>query len=576
MYNALFLRFYRHVVAIALVAFCGSGVAAAAQTAAIAPAHPRATVQTAAIASAHPLATAAGKAVLDRGGNAFDAAVAVAAALAVVEPYSSGLGGGGFFLLHREADGMQTMVDAREKAPGAVTRSTYFDAEGRPKPGATTRGGTAVAIPGTPAALVYLSSRYGRLPLAASLEPAIRLARDGFPVDSRYAQIAKMREKFLQSGANTAIFLDNGNAPAPGYVLRQPDLAVTLQRIARFGTAGFYQGPVARAMLEAVNSAGGVWRPTDLDHFIVQERAPVRVTFRGAKITAAAPPSAGGVALAQSLAMLERFPLSAVGDPATDHLVVEALRRAFQDRERYLGDPGFVRVPVAHLVSREYAQQRGSDIDSSRATRSESLGEPDPAARAQSANTTHFSIVDSAGNRVAATVTINLLFGSGIVAQGTGVLLNNEMDDFTLRADVPNAFLLRGGAANRIEPGKRPLSSMTPMFVEDEKGVLVVGAPGGSRIVSQVLLATLAYLGSPEVDLGKIVAMPRYHHQFWPDRIEVEPQGFSPEWRAALAAKGHEITTSSRRWGNMQAVFRARSGAVQAASDPRGEGVAWY
>jgi gamma-glutamyltranspeptidase/glutathione hydrolase len=303
----------------------------------------------------------------------------------------------------------------------------------------------------------------------------------------------------------------------------------------------------------------------------------VRFTFRGATITAAALPSAGGIALAESLMMLERFPAGRVGEPATDHLVVEALRRAFQDRERYLGDPAFVSVPTARLTSREYAQSRAASIDPNRVTRSEALGGTLPKARAQSANTTHFSIIDSEGNRVGATVTINLLFGSGIVAPGTGVLLNNEMDDFTLRADVPNAFMLRGGEANRIEPRKRPLSSMTPVFVEDEKGVLVTGAPGGSRIVSQVLLAILAYLRSPEVDLARLVAMPRYHHQYWPDRLEIEPQGFTPEWRSAMAAKGHEVVTVKRQWGNMQAVFKARAGgATQAASDPRGEGVAWY
>jgi gamma-glutamyltranspeptidase/glutathione hydrolase len=551
------------LVALALIVCSSSALAASAQTAAI--------------ASAHPLATAAGRTVLERGGNAFDAAIAVAAALAVVEPYSSGLGGGGFFLLHRAADGQEVMVDARETAPRGAVRSQYFDAQGEPIPGATTRGGTAAAIPGTPAALVHLASRYGKLPLSVSLTPAIRLAREGFPVDQRYALIAKMRETFLQSGANTDVFLDQGHAPAPGHVLRQADLAATLENIARYGIAGFYQGPVARSMIEAVNRAGGAWQEADLGGYVVQEREPVRFTFRGAKITAAALPSAGGIARAQSLHILERLPVERVGEPATDHLVVEALRRAFQDRARYLGDPDFVRVPVAQLTSREYASRRAGGIDPNHATRSEALGDAPHTARVGSPNTTHFSIVDSEGNRVAATVTVNLLFGSGVVAPGTGVLLNNEMDDFTLRSDVPNAFLLRGGAANRIEPRKRPLSSMTPMFVEDEKGVLVVGAPGGSRIVSQVLLATLEYLRAPEVDLARLVAMPRYHHQYWPDRVEVEPQGFSPEWRAAMTAKGHEVTTSRRRWGNMQAVFKARiGGAVQAASDPRGEGVAWY
>ena len=553
---------WHYVVLVLLLCTCARGAPAAA---------------TAAVASAHPLATASGRAILERGGNAFDAAVAVAAALAVVEPYSSGLGGGGFFLLHRAADGMQVMVDARETAPSGVTHAHYFDAEGRPIAGATTRGGTAAAIPGTPAALEHLARHYGKLPLAMTLAPAARLAREGFRVDARYAQIAKLRESFLRGGVNTGVFLDGERAPEAGYLLRQPELAATLERIARYGAAGFYTGPVAQAMIDAVNGAGGAWRASDLQTYRVKEREPVRFSFRGARITAAALPSAGGVALAQSLGMIERLGIGRVGDPGTDHLVVEALRRAFHDRARYLGDPDFVEVPATQLTSREYARDRAAGIDPQRATRSDTLGAAAAAERAESANTTHFSIVDSEGNRVAATVTINLLFGSGIVPQGTGVLLNNEMDDFTIRADVPNAFMLRGGSANRIEAGKRPLSSMTPAFVEDAKGVLILGAPGGSRIVSQVLLATLEYLGSAEVDLPRIVGMPRYHHQYWPDRVEIEPQGFTADWRSAMAAKGHEVAPANRRWGNMQAVFKSkRNGAAVAASDPRGEGVAWY
>jgi gamma-glutamyltranspeptidase/glutathione hydrolase len=553
------------LVVLVLIVSCGSLREAGAE-------------QSAAVASAHPLASAAGRAVLDRGGNAFDAGIAVAAALAVVEPYSSGLGGGGFFLLHRAADRAQVMVDARETAPAGVAMSQYFDREGRPIPGATVRGGTAAAIPGLPAALVHLAQHYGKLPLAATLAPAIRLAREGFQVDSRYAQIAKMREGFLQSGVNTDVFLDRGRAPQAGYRLRQPALAATLERIARSGTAGFYEGPVAASMVDAVNRAGGAWKAADLASYKVIEREPVRFEYRGATITAAALPSAGGIALAQTLGMLEGFELARVGEPATDHLVVEALRRAFHDRARHLADPDFVRVPVAQLVSREYARSRAANMAQGKASRSDALGAvPDAVPKTESQNTTHLSIVDTEGNRVAATVTINLLFGSGVVPAGTGVLLNNEMDDFTLRADVPNAFMLRGGLANRIEPRKRPLSSMTPAFVEDDKGVLVLGAPGGSRIVSQVLLATLEYLRAPDVDLARLVAMPRYHHQYWPDRVEVEPQGFSAEWRAAMSARGHEVVVSNRRWGNMQAVFKAkRGGAAQAASDPRGEGVAWY
>lgn len=532
--------------------------------------------QTAAIASAHPLATAAGQATLERGGNAFDAAIAVAAALAVVEPYSSGLGGGGFFLLHRATDGLEVMVDARETAPSGVSQSQYFDREGRPLQGASTRGGTAAAIPGLPAALVHIAQKYGKLPLVVTLAPAARLAREGFQVDARYAQIAKLRESFLRSGVNTEVFLDQGQAPQPGYLLQQPALAATLERIAQFGAAGFYEGPVARALVEAVNRAGGVWSSADLTTYKVIEREPVRFKYRGATITAAALPSAGGIALAQSLGMLEAYSLDRVGEPATDHLVVESLRRAFRDRERYLGDPDFVLVPVARLVSREYARQQAAGIDPARATK-KAAPEGVDIDRAESQNTTHFSIVDSDGNRVAATVTINLLFGSGIVPAGTGVLLNNEMDDFTLRPDVPNAFRLRGGLANRIEPRKRPLSSMTPTFVQDDKGVLILGAPGGSRIVSQVLLAILEYVRSPDVDVTRLVSMPRYHHQNWPDRVEIEPEGFSADWRASMVAKGHSVVPANRQWGNMQAVFKAaRGGAAQAASDPRGRGVAWY
>ena len=532
--------------------------------------------QQSAIASAHPLATQAGHAVLDRGGNAFDAAIAVAAALAVVEPYSSGLGGGGFFLLHRAADGRSVMVDARETAPAGVRMEDYVDAAGQPVPGASVRGGTAAAIPGVPAGLVHLAQRYARLPLSVTLAPAIRLARDGFPVDVRYARMAALREGFLQSGVNTSGFLDRGRAPEKGFVLRQADLAATLERLARSGRSGFYEGPVGAALVEAANAAGGRWSRADLTNYAVLEREPVRFKYGAAVITTAALPSAGGIALAQTLGMLERRGVTRIGDPENDHIVIEALRRAFQDRARFFGDPDFTRIAVGHLISPDYIRSRAGEIDPQRATPSESLGPP-IVERAASQNTTHLSIVDADGNRVAATLTINLLFGAGIVPPGTGVLLNNEMDDFTMREDVPNSFMLRGARANRIEPRKRPLSSMTPTFVEDEKGVLVLGSPGGSRIVSQVLLGVIEYTQAGEVDLARLVAMPRYHHQYWPDRVEIEPEGFSNEWRAALTAKGHTLRVATRKWGNMQAVFKSkRTGVASAASDPRGDGVAWY
>jgi gamma-glutamyltranspeptidase/glutathione hydrolase len=294
----------------------------------------------------------------------------------------------------------------------------------------------------------------------------------------------------------------------------------------------------------------------------------LRFQYRGALITTAALPSAGGIALAQCLQMLERFETVDPRSPRDAHLVIEALRRAFRDRAAYLGDADFSAVPVERLASRAYATQRAATIDPAAAARSEAP-EREPGA-AGSGNTTHLSVVDAAGNRVAATLTINLLFGSGVVARGTGVLLNNEMDDFTVRADVPNSFRLRGGEANAIAPGKRPLSSMTPTFIEDAKGVLIVGTAGGSRIVSQVLLAVLDYVHAPAVDLEAIVGAPRYHHQWWPDRVEVEPEGFPAPWRAALEAKGHRFEPARRRWGNMQAVFKSKqSGVAQAVSDPR-------
>lgn len=532
--------------------------------------------QTAAIASAHPLATDAGHEILKRGGNAFDAAVAVAAALAVVEPYSSGLGGGGFFLLHRVADAKQVMIDARETAPAGVKREHYLDASGNPLRGATMQGGTASGIPGAPAGLAHLSRAYGTLPLADTLAPAIRLARDGFAVDGRYARIAKIRESFLRTLPEaTRVFLADGQALTQGYVLKQPELAQTLTRLATEGVAGFYAGPVARALVDSVNAAGGVWQMSDLERYRVVEREPIRIRYRGATITTAPLPSAGGIALTQAFGMLEHLKLAGVSDAESAHTVAEVLRRVFRDRMQ-LGDTDQVKVPVASLIEKNYLKQIMTSISSKAATPSDNLGQPS-GEKAESYNTTHFSVIDSAGNRVGATLTVNWIFGSGLVAKGTGVLLNNEMDDFTLRADLPNSYRLRGSAANAIAPGKRPLSSMTPTFVEDERGVLILGAPGGSRIVSMVLLGVLEHLRVPEVDVKRLVALPRYHHQFWPDRIEVEPEGFSAEWRAVLQGKGHAIQQSSRKWGNMQAVFKSKkTGEAQAASDPRGSELAWY
>jgi gamma-glutamyltranspeptidase/glutathione hydrolase len=532
----------------------------------------------AAIASAHPLATAAGKEILDHGGNAFDAAVAVAAVLGVVEPYSSGLGGGGFFLLHRARDGFEAMIDARETAPAAATPARYLDRRGNPLPRATLDGPTAAAIPGVPAGLAHLAREYGRLPLSRSLAPAIRVARDGFPVDERYRRMAQVRFLGLHGQEQAARqFLVDGAAPEVGHLLKQPRLAATLEMLARAGSAGFYRGPVARRMVAAVRQAGGYWRESDLARYRVKERKPLAFDYKGMRIVSAPPPSAGGLALAESLNILARYDLDHAGQARRMHWVAEALRRAYHDRARYLGDPDYVAIPAARLMSHAYADRRAASIEAQTATPSDQFG-PLTDVR-QGDNTTHFSIVDGEGNRVAATLSINTLFGSCFVAGDTGVLLNNEMDDFAVSTHAANTYGLVGSRANLVAPGKRPLSSMSPTFVEDKRGVLVLGTPGGSRIISMVLLAILGYAAQPTVDPNALVAAPRYHHQYLPDQIEVEPDAFAQDVLDDLQLRGHVVQVGERQWGDMQAVWVDKAtGKAVAASDPRGQGsgMAWY
>jgi gamma-glutamyltranspeptidase/glutathione hydrolase len=524
-----------------------------------------------AVASAHPLATEAGEKILARGGSAFDAAVAVAAALAVVEPFASGLGGGGFFLLHRAADRFEVVVDAREMAPLAASRDMYLDDKGVPDARGSLDGARAAGIPGTPAGLVHIARRYGSLPLAETLAPAIALAEHGFAVDGRYAAAAGWREAALNADATAArIFLDGGKAPEKGFLLRQPELAATLRAIAERGGEGFYRGPVAEELVRAVRAGGGLWSLEDLGRYRLMERDPLKFRYRGATITTISLPSSGGLVLAQALQILERYDLAAASDAQRSHLVVEALRRGFHDRARYMGDADFVTVPQARLRSPEYAARRAEGIDPARATPSAELAAAPPANEGE--NTTHFSIVDAEGNRVAATLSVNGPFGAAAVAGASGVLLNNTMNDFALAPDASNLYGLPGSRANLIAPGKRPLSSMSPTFVEDRRGVLVLGTPGGSRIISMVLLGILSHLGAGPVDVAKVVGTPRFHHQYLPDRIEIEPGQFPVDWVDALKAKGHAVQEGRRRWGNMQAVFvDAASGEASAESDPRGK-----
>jgi gamma-glutamyltranspeptidase/glutathione hydrolase len=524
----------------------------------------------AAIASAHPLATQAGMEILAAGGNAFDAAVAVSAALAVVEPYSSGLGGGGFWLLHRARDGFQVVVDGREKAPLGATRDMYLDRDGDVIAGATVDGALAAAIPGEPAALVHIARLYGRLSLKQSLGPAIRLAREGFPVDARYRKMARLRLAALQENAGAARqFLADGKLPEVGYRIVQLDLANTLHAIAERGNNGFYDGKIAEQLVNGVNAAGGIWSLDDLATYKVVEREPVRVEYRGISITSASPPSSGGVALAQMLNILSGYDLATMNRVDRVHVIVEAMRRAYRDRAEYLGDPGFVQVPVERLTSREYAAQLAADLDLNAATPSAAL--PGLGVAPGGEDTTHFSVLDNDGNRVAGTLSINYPFGACMIPPGTGVLLNNEMDDFSVKPGVPNLYGLIGAEANAIAPGKRPLSSMSPTFVESERAVGILGTPGGSRIITMVLLGILDFADGnmPE----SWVSLPRFHHQYYPDVVQYEAGAFSAKTLRALKAKGHTLEAQRSTWGNMQAIYLdKRINRVQAASDPRGNG----
>jgi len=531
-----------------------------------------ATPPAAAVASAHPAATAAGVEVLKAGGNAFDAAVAVGAALAVVEPYSSGLGGGGFWLLHVAKGGRDIMVDGRERAPLAAERDMYLDEAGEFVPERSLNGPLAAGIPGQPAALAHLAVHYGRLPLAKSLAPAIRLARDGFAADPIYVRMATWRADVLRaSPAAAAQFLEAGEVPAPGTLIRQPDLAATLERLAERGRDGFYASPVAERLVAGVRDAGGIWTLDDLAAYQVVERAPITGRYHGWRIVSAAPPSSGGVALVQMLNMLAGFDLDDLDRAGRVHLLAEVMRRAYRDRAQFLGDPDQVDVPVERLTHPYYAAGLARDIDLAHAT-------PSRAALAtgggQGTDTTHYSILDADGNRVAATLSINYPFGSGFVPPGTGVLLNDEMDDFSARPGVPNAYGLIGGEANAVAPGKRMLSSMSPTFVESADGVAILGTPGGSRIITMVLLGILDVVagdGGP----ADWVAAPRVHHQFLPDEILFEPDALDGATRQALRERGQHLKEVSRPYGNMQLIYWDRdANRVQAASDPRGIGAA--
>ena len=523
----------------------------------------------AAIASAHTLATAAGFEVLNQGGNAFDAAVAVASTLSVVEPQSSGLGGGGFFLIRRTSDNKETMIDARETAPAAVDQKDYLKANGEPDRDHSLSGPLSSGIPGEPAALVCMAKNYGRLPLSKSLAPAIRIAREGFKPDSRFlGELAQVAPKFSRYPASVALYLDNGQPPQTGWTFRSPDLAKVLEKIASEGNDGFYRGDIAKTLVDGVRAAGGRWSLDDLAKYTVKERNPIAFSYRGWHIVTAPPPSSGGIALAEMLNMLSGFDLQKMDGVHRYHTIVETMRRAFRDRAEYLGDPDYVKMPVAELTSTLYAAGLRASIHPDKATPSDML--PGYMAPDESLHTSHFSIIDADGNLVSATQTVNTTFGSKFVVAGTGFVLNNEMDDFALVAGKPNAYGLLGNDNNAPKPGSRPLSSMTPSFIDGHDKTGVIGTPGGSSIITMVLEGILAFVDGelPE----KVVANRRYHHQYLPDVISAEKDAFTPAEIQGLQQMGYklDIAPDVWSWGYMNMVsWDRQTGEMHAGADSR-------
>ncbi|MCC6334536.1 MAG: gamma-glutamyltransferase [Myxococcales bacterium] len=542
-----------------------------------------------AVAAAHSTGSAAGKEMLDAGGNAIDAAVAAAFTMAVVGPYHSGLGGGGFAVVHLAKEGKDLAFDFREVAPKGASRDMYVR-DGAFVPALATDGALSVAVPGAVKGYLELHAKYGRLPRAKVLAPAIRAATQGFPVTPRYVAMAKHRERCLASDPEAArIFLrpgvDGGPVtPALGTLLKQPELAKTLWALAKQGDTPFYQGAIGKAVADTVQRGGGVLTREDLQAYATRWREPLTGTYRGHRVVTMPPPSAGGVVLLQVLGMLEqRGPLGPSSrDVDTLHAFIEALRLAFVDRAVFMGDPAFTKIPLEKLLARDYLTAQLKRIDSSKATKSTSLmprelapPKPEPAPGAK--NTTHLSVVDAEGNAVALTTTVNYSFGSCVVAKGTGVLLNDEMDDFAGQPGAPNSYGLIQGEPNAIAPGKIPLSSMTPtlVFMKDDasKVLLAVGSPGGSTIPTTVL-QVLSQVVDAKLDVVRAAGEGRLHHQWMPDEVWVEPNTLDPATAAALKAKGHTLRDlGNLGWGDAEAVLVDPStGLRTAASDPRNEG----
>ena len=522
------------------------------------------------IATAHPLATKAGYEILEMGGNAFDAAVTVSAVLSVVEPYSSGLGGGGFFLLHNAEDGQSVFVDAREKAPSMADRDMYLDENGDVLRTASLNGPLASGIPGLPAALHHVANNHGSMPLYKLLEPAIRLARDGFPAYERLITALNVAKKSRTlSPKFKAVFMPNDQLPEVGQLIKQPELAKTLEIIASNGHDGFYKSFFTQKMIDEARQDGSIWLADDFKNYSVVEREPIKVNFLGAQLTTAPPPSSGGTTIATILNIISEFDFIEMDISTRTHLVVESMRRAYRDRAFFLGDPDFVDVPIKKLTSKEHASILAQSIDMNLATPIHEDDQLDEKyAWNEGSHTTHFSILDMDGNRAAVTQTINTWFGSGYMLPSSGLILNNEMDDFSAKPFAPNRYGLVHGEQNSIQPNKRMLSSMTPTFIESEKGLAILGTPGGARIITMVLLSILDYFEGGTAET--MTATKRFHHQFLPDVIRYEKDAFTEETITILESKGHTLQEICS-YGNMQVVtWEKDSGDVSSSSDPRG------
>lgn len=517
------------------------------------------------------LAAAIGRDIMAKGGNAVDAGVAVAFALAVTLPRAGNIGGGGFMLVHDAKTGQTHAIDYREMAPSGASRDMFLNAAGDPDSDKSLYSGAASGVPGTVAGMRLALDKYGTMPWADVIAPAIKLAEEGIVVTPELADSIEAEREYLTKYPATVkvFFKEGGESYRPGDILVQADLAKTLKKIAAEGPDGFYKGEVAEAISKAVQADGGLITPEDMAAYKVMEREPVRGTYRGHEIVSMPPPSSGGVHLIQILNTLEGYPIGALGQNSAEtiHLMAETMKLAYADRSEYLGDPDFVDVPVAALTSKEYAADMRARISADFARPAAQIA-PADLTPYESDQTTHFSVVDKDGNAVSNTYTINFNYGSGLVADGTGVLMNNEMDDFSAKPGTPNGFGLIGGDANAVQAGKRPLSSMTPTIVlKDGKVWLVTGSPGGARIITTVLQVVMNVIDHG-MNVAEASTAPRVHHQWLPDELRVE-EGISLDTVRILQAKGHVIALKDAM-GSTQSILRdPTTGALYGASDPR-------